>query len=268
MNVIQIYEMIRTMLDEHGSPRQDERSLYEAVNFAIEAIVNDRYDNLRIKKPYSFQAIQRVRDELFTLVNRTLNLTMSGDLLDYTVLNYPSNIRYLLDMSLKLSNGSEYFSTPIEYDTIGPTMRDPNKKPCIECTEARVYHNESSTGITFYWGDFYTAVTARFNYLKHPSVASHGNIRTTAYTWLINMSVIALDDTVYNGNTYYAGQAFTVIVATANQITSGRVVDGWTDTDLPQTLHHEIVARAAAFLAGSVENYQKFTFGKQEAEST
>lgn len=252
MNIIQQHERTRFYMDQVRSPRYLPETLNEALNVATLSIINDRYDNIkkmRRAKNYSFQAVQRVRDELYTIVKNSGAIVAAGNYLP--IASYPTDYKYMLQ-SWATIDGTEYRCSPTSYDE---DLDYAFKRPQISEPE-RVYWIESNLGVEILFGDSGTLASGRFWYISIPATVAHGIIRTAAYVYPANTTAICYTSTcVINAVTYTIGQTITVLAA--QTLTAGQAVDGYTNSDLPDTLHDEICRRAAEQLSGTAENYNK-----------
>ena len=248
--VIQMHAQIDRKLDFVSNTRFSENEYDQAINEAIEQIVNDRYDNIKKKRNYSAEAIQRVKDELFTLTVEAASLTITND-------NgaYPADYKHAYRV-VPVIDSVERETEEVSYNQLSEMQRNTYTKPDDDYTK----WIQNSTGITIYHGTG-TLNSIFLDYMKQPGKVSAGTIRqhieqgtgvlaaTTAY-------VVLKDKTVYDGNTYLKGEEFT---STANtDLTYGKVVakSNTTDSDLPLTIHKEIVDKAAPIMEGWIEDYQ------------
>ena len=68
MNIVQMIEKVRHWRDITASTRVTPEDIVMDINTAIDNIIRDRYDNFKVKKGYSFQSTQNLRDQLGDLV--------------------------------------------------------------------------------------------------------------------------------------------------------------------------------------------------------
>ena len=260
MNIIEMVERIKSYADIVGSPRHDWVSYEQNIYTAINQIVNDRFDAVkkdRREKKYAFQSVQRLRDELYTLVVNDQSVTPTGALIP--VANLPANFRFMLNVKPTIS-GTQYIADPLSYNEVREVSRDPYKRP--QLTEPyRVYYIESSTGISV----SYSMTSCKIDYIKNPVQISVGNRYTSSQVFAIGNVLIATEPTVYNSVAYDPGEIIT-IVAGFLSITSGEVAFGYTNCDLPVPLHEEVCKVAAGLFEKTVEDYNKGIILEKESD--
>lgn len=275
MNLVQQIERVRFWIDRTNSPRYDVNvHIIPALQSAEMAIVNDRYDNIKKmssgQQAYSFQALQRVKDELYTIVKKTTYLAATGDYISYN--QYPNDYQYILDVYARITNldfptppGQLYPTEPTTYDVLKTLERDPFNRPKLKYP-SRVAYIEGDQKLTFYWGDNNGALQdVFFYYLSYPTPVRYGTERNSTYIFTADTNVYAVITTVYNSITYLPGDPIFIDISVSNAITSGLVVEGCVDSELPQTIHEEVCKKAAGNLGGIVENFTKQSMLEQKA---
>jgi hypothetical protein len=266
MNIIEMIERVKSYNDIVASSRHDWVAYETNLNTAVNQVVNDRVD--AVKKPkqnknYSFQSIQRLRDELYTLVVPKYNIVPTGDII--AIGSYPTNLRFIVGVRLVIDSNT-YTAEALSYNEERDMQRDPYTKPQLT-DPYRVFYIESNTGLTCYYGDSGTFTASKIDYIKVPAKVNVG-IRWTAadlHNFVVGDIIIATEPTVYNGISYDPGELITIVVATL-VITSGEVVIGYTNSDLPEVLHEEVCKIAAGLFEKTVEDYNKGTILEREAE--
>lgn len=266
MNIVALHKKTAFFLDSEKSPRFSRKVEDKALNSAINDIVLDRYDNMRkSQKQYAFQTSQRLRDELYTIVQEKTGLTPTDNVLSVT-----SMTDYWLLLALEVSiSGTTINTIPLTYDERNVIENDPFTRPSIVYPE-RVYRIESSAGIEIIFGDTGTLVSGHSWYLKKPVKVLIGTEVSNGVTQIQpGTSILAWSDSVL---TVYIGGivAYTVNLAEEEEyanpagtsvdyikVTSGICYINYTDTDMPEMLHEEISRKAAAILSGNVENYNR-----------
>ncbi|MFA5036924.1 MAG: hypothetical protein WC479_07085 [Candidatus Izemoplasmatales bacterium] len=243
------------------SPRVTPQSIVEDIRSTINNIIKDRYDNFKIGKSYSFQSTQNLRDQLGDLVKQTSAIVAAGNLLPKTL--FPADYRHIVSTSIRV-DGKDYWAVPTTYDELRTLEVDPFSQPTIEIP-AQVYYTEQDLGLVVHWGTEGVLQSGYFYYIKHPAQVNYGTEYDSTHTFVVGNIVIAIEITVYNGVTYQIGQEIT-IVAGFLTITSGTVVIGYTNTDLPLLLHEEIALSAAQLGINITENYNKGTILERQNE--
>ena len=247
-------ERVDQLIDRTRTGRHTDVAYYNAINAAIDTILKDRIEPIRLPRKYSIQSSQRIRDELYTLVPAPVigNITLA-------TVTFPAD--YLYYLLLYVTADASFPATactPTSYNEISETKINPFLKP----SSTKLYFNENVGGLLVHTDTLTTLVNAPYElwYVKNPAVVSIGyqrdkilaggsvNNGTTYYVY---------EQTVYNGVTYEEGETF-VAGATAT-ITSGIVIVASVvvNCDLPVNMHEEVNKLAAAFLSGNVEDYQK-----------
>lgn len=249
MNAIYMRLEMDRLNDRVKSPRYQDDSYYSAINQAISLTCNDRIDNIKQRKPYSLQSIQRVRDELYTLIAPTVTLIPVAD-----VITFPADYYYHLYVECTI-DGKVNYAIPTDYNKIGPIKQSSLRKP----SDDKPYFNEVGTGLKISHGSG-TFTSATFDYLKKPARVSIGNegnkISAGASVLTPGSTYYVYDIAVHAGVTYYEGETF---VATLITLTSGTVIASVnvTNCDLPDLLQDEVIRLATAILTGTTENFAK-----------
>lgn len=251
MNPIQQIVEISKLNDRVRSARFNDDQYMSAINQAIELILNDRIDNIKNPKRYSLQSIQRVREELYTLVKNVTIVPVSN------IVAFPADYRYYLYLECTIDGESNY-ARPTNYNEIGPLKQNPFRKPSGE----KPYFNDVATGLFIHHtGTIFSS--ASLDYLKIPNVVSIGyeNNKVATGTLTNGTSYYVYEEGVYAGTTYYEGQT---VVGTGAALTSGIYipVSVCTSCDLPEHLQKEINRMASAIMQGTIEDYMK----KQQLE--
>lgn len=250
MNALQMRLKIDELNDRVKSPRFVDNKYYSAINQAIELTINDRIENIKIDKKYSLQSIQRIRDELYTLVKTGTIIIPIAD-----VLPFPADYYYFLYLECTI-NGSVNYARPTDYNKIGPLKSNSFKYP----SAVKPYYNEVGNGLKIDYGSG-TFTIGVLDYIKLPNTVSIGNegnkITSAGPTLNLGSNYYVYDEAVHNGITYYDGELF---IATATSLlTSGTVIESINvvNCDLPELLQNEIIRMASAIMNGTVEDYSK-----------
>ena len=167
LTTVQMHDYFAQLIDEVATGRFSTVQIDRFLNLSILDIVDDRIDNIKNDKPYGVQSVQRVRDELRTIVKTTTTLTIATTAFepDY-IISYPTDYRYglLLEVSI---GGVMYTSVPKTYDWIGGNKFNPHTKP----SPTRVRHIESDDKINVYTGGGVIA-SGQLIYVKNPTTVS------------------------------------------------------------------------------------------------
>lgn len=235
------------MIDRVNSPRYLDQEYYEAINLATSMIFEDRVNNIKIKKGYSFESEQRLRDEMYTLIKNVTGAP-SGNLIP---LPSDYNTAILVEPTIA---GTLQAARPLSYNELSFIERNPFK----QFSEETVFYIEQSTGLDIkYAGGSFSAYSLW--YLKNPATVTIGvesDKLTTGATLTSNVLYIVYNQSVYNGVTYYPGD---IITGTGIALTSGIVIPRsvTVDSDMPDKILPEICRLAGAILSGTVADYNK-----------
>jgi hypothetical protein len=225
----------------------------KAFNDAIQIFINDRFGDEDGRKPYSFQSMEQIRSDLFTLIkNSNPTITTTGTTTtrygSYTENHfvYPTDYQEMIAIWPTIDGYTDY-SRPTTYNEIGPLLNNSFRKP----TNKKTYFNEDATGFTVWRGTGGTFSSLKFEYLKAPatfSVGNESNIINAGPNLTIGLSYIAIDDSVQNGVTYTGGTQFTAAATTT--LTSGTVILAslTTPIELPVKVHDTICKMVSEIL--------------------
>jgi len=250
MNIVQMYFNASILNDRESSARfLDEQYMY-AINAAIVMTIEDRVDNIKKPKKYSLESVQRVRDELYTLIPPTSTIVPVGN-----VIAYPLDYSHFLKLQVVI-DGETSWVRPTNYNESGPLADNPWKKP----SNTKPYFDQDNAGIVIYRGATGSFTSALLDYLKTPAKATMGNetnkILPGALVLTIGLVYVAYDDSVHNGVTYVTGTTFTAV---STVLTSGTVIlySLVTNCDLPEKIHGEVVRLASAIMSGTISDMDK-----------
>jgi hypothetical protein len=245
MNIVQLHERIRFWSDRVATARFEPSDLDRSLNIALGDIIEEKYAGSKLLPKDSFQRTQKIRDELSNIV-KTSNPAMSLSTGKITILkaSLPNDYKYLLAIAMYDSTSVRHNCVPQTYDRENVTIPNPYRRVRTG-PFAKVYYNELSTGIIITHAFTANPSLVTIYYLAEPISFYYGVEYITGHDFTEADVVIAVsDEVVYNGITYYVGDAIT-IVAGHLQVTSGTVVFGYTLSDINTTLHETIARRAA-----------------------
>lgn len=253
-NAIQMMERISELIDRVKSARHPDREYMNAINDAISMTINDRIAPIRVARKYSVQSVQRVRDELYTLIPTPATGTPSSDIVPFPADYYA----YLL--LWQNINSIKQYCRPTNYNTEGALLDNPFLKP----SATKPYFNEYSAGLRVLHNSSGTMGTYELWYVKKPDVVSIGEERDkiTSGT-LTNLATYYVYDQVLlsapldSKTIYYPGE--TIIGNGVVTLTSGTVIlsTNVINCNLPGNIHEEIILRAAASISGDSEMWNK-----------
>jgi hypothetical protein len=204
-NVVEMLEDIDLILDRTRSPRFEITDKVRALNMAQDKVINDRYDNVKREKRYSFQTYERIRSELRTIVAHKAVATVASE-----VVAFPADFLYLLGLHPTIDS-VEVTADPMTYDEDVIIQNDPFDKPTKEIPR----YLESNAGIKVYH-DGTTFTAAKISYLQIPTVMYMGETSYSTPTAFVNGQVLYVDagTVTYNLIDYTVGDTFTIATAT------------------------------------------------------
>lgn len=258
MNVISMHDRIQFYCDKMLSPRfQSDFHYDQSLNIAQDKIIQDKYDNIKQHKMYGFQVVQKVRDDLRTIV-KTVPLVPTGNLLAY-----PSDYLYELALAVTI-NGVEYSSTSTAYNRVNVLDENSFTQQTVE----HPTHIEDVNGITVMFGTSGTFTAANLSYLSIAPPISKGLVNITASPTALTLGktyYVTVGTVTVNSVNYSVGQEFLANVTTVMTGT-GTVIE-IANCVLPISCHEELCRYASSLLIGTVEGYPQSKFLKSEAES-
>ena len=260
ISTIQLMNEIFNLIDRDGSARFSDEKVIKAINTAIDRIVEDRLGNIKIKKNYSFESIQVVRDQLYTLIPPTLNIVPAGN-----IVAYPADYNYLLKLSCTI-DGETNVARPTSYNAQGLMYENPHSKP----TNVKPYFDQNLSGFTIFReednsGSF---TQAQLDYVKNPDVVSIGNesnkISFGAGVLVAGTTYIVYEQSVHNGITYVEGDTF---VAANTNLTSGIVIPNSiiVNSNLSIKLQYEVISMAASIMQKSISQFNEGVLLEKDA---
>lgn len=257
MNIIQLHERVRFWADIVGSSRFEASDIDNAVNSAMNDIVEEKYQGSRLQaKGDSFQRTQKLRDELSALVKKSDSsvvgaisfTTPAGPHSLIPVASLPTDYKYLLAIAMFNTAGTtKYNCWPVTHDRINIIDSNPFRRPRLTPIPKQ-YYVEGSDGITIMHVIVPAPAKAVIYYLAEATQWKSGSERTALDVFVPGTIVIVSSlEAVYAGTTYYIGDQVT-IQAPNLQITSGTVMESYVNSDINKNLH-ELIARKGAINA-------------------
>lgn len=256
MNVVQLHERVRFWLDTVGSARFEPFDIDNAVNAAMNDIVDQKYQSSRVAgRGDSFQRSQKLRDELSSIVKAVqINTTGSVSPALAPKASFPADYKYLAAISV--FNGNTYNCWPLTYDRLNVIQANPYRRP-RQVPFAKQYYVESETGISIHHSLSANPTSVTIHYISQPIQWAYGIDYTSSKSFVAGNVVIASSESVvYNGATYLRGTAITIVTGHEN-ITSGTVVYDYTNSNINLPLHEEIARKAATFALISIKEFDK-----------
>lgn len=244
MTIFELHERVKFWIDTVGTVRFEYFDIDNALNVAIDNKWQESYGSNRIMNHAdSFQKIQRIRDELGAFVQRitlTSGLSLNTSSGIKTIVKSVTDYGYLLSLKVTSENG-EFAGIPISLKRKNILHQNPFRS--ITSTLSRkCYYSELDGNIELI-DNVGTISDVEMYYLATPNIVSYGAERTVGFVFDSTREVIAITNVSYGTSYKYSGDKFTITSGTS--IGSGKVIDGYVECNLRNTLHEEISRRAA-----------------------
>ena len=259
MNVVELHDRTDFWVDRTKSARFSAKQRDDALNIAQDDLVKDRYDNIKNVTGYSFQSVQRLRDELRTLIPAPAILTPVNN-----IITIPSDYRHEIMLRVTI-NGKERGSEPTDYDEFNTIENNPFEKSEINFPK----HLEQGNTIELFFGSFGTFTQARLFYLKQPAdilndvlnvITAGVGVLTIGATYFVNVGPIT-----HNAVTFQTGATFTAV--NADFVGPGTVYL-IVNSELPVNMHEELAKTAGAILSDTVADRQRTAALNAEADKS
>lgn len=267
MNIVQLHERVRFLVDVVSSTRFESTDIDNAINISLDNKVRESYDQSRLQnRSDAYQVVQRVRDELGPLVKKLTKdngLTINSS--DISLSDSVDNYRYLLAFRIKDTSGSWYNLYPLSHDRINVIPVNPYRR--VRLTPFPKFYYIEREGLWEIQHNLETIEDAEIYYLSDPTSYRYGQEDSGSKTFSENDVVYAVEETVYNGTTYTIGQKI-VIVAGALSITSGTVLWDYDQSEIRASTHEEIARRGAIQCLLTAKQYDKAKALQSEIIST
>jgi len=252
MNAWIMLNRVKNHLNRTRSPRQSEERISWALTTAMWRYINDRVDNIKKsvrEKTYSFEMVQRVKDELQSLVLKgSVPIDPDGKIL------LPPSYYYEVGLRVQI-NGVWRNSTPTDVGEWTNSERNVYQRPTIEHPRHIIYQGE----VEVKWGGELITLGSltEFWYLFAPPDIYVSEISLTNADTLLVGKMYAVDSgsVVYGGTTYVEGDSFQTGALTS--FTGTGTVRLVVNCLLPFQAHEEIVLWASELLAETVENFNR-----------
>ena len=247
MNSLEMFATVQMHLDTAKNPRYNDWTMVKAINSAIVRVVEDRIDNIKTPTGYSFEQVQRVTDELRSLVPNPVTIIPTNT----NQLVLPADYRHALLVNATVSGVTAY-AKPIDHLTLGTIDRNPFTRP--KADNYKFYQENTHINVLYGTGTF---TTADLTYIKNPNTVSIGR-ENDKLTGGLTVGVIyaVYEDCEHNGVVYNTGDLFTAVNA---NLAYGIVVPNsvLVNSDVPTILHEEICLVTCSILNNSVDDYNK-----------
>ncbi len=163
MNAATMEDRVRFYLNQQKSPRIEQGfHINQALNIAQTKFIEDRVDNIKKAKQrgssYYFEAVERVKSELYTIVVNTGFVPPVGN-----TVAIPTDFFYELNLQVIL-DGEMYWSTSKTYNEYQEISRNSFTAPNIEFP----VHIRSNNGVVVDYGVVGLFSNSNLIYLKNP----------------------------------------------------------------------------------------------------
>ena len=246
MNIVEQHAKMDLWLDRPRSARFQPGDRDSALISAADRILRDNYDNIRKETGYSFQSVQRLRDQLRSLIVSS-TVVPTGN-----VITYPADYRHELLVQVTL-NGIITGSRPTTYDEIESIKANPFEKPELEHPR----HLEIGNTAEVFFGTYGTFSAATIHYIKQPVDVFRGTTSIIASPTALTVGVlyyVEVGPVTHNSVIYQAGQTFTAVNTTLTGAGSVIVI---VNSELPANMHEEQARVAASILSGDSGDYNR-----------
>lgn len=261
MNIVELHERIRFWTDTVQSTRFESSDIDNAINAAMNDIVEQKYYSTRKGKGDSFQRTQKIRNELQSLVKLLDTDTPGAILVNYTgyseitATSYPSDYKYLLCISI-YKDSIAYNCWPITYDRVNSFPNNPFRRVRSNIFP-KAYYNESARGITITHA-LTSPDKAIFYYLAQATQWAYGIEYNFTHSFVNGQPfIITSESAVYNGGTYLRGTKVIVQPIPNLNLTSGTAVSDFVDSDVNTNLHEMIARQAAVNLMITIQKFDQ-----------
>lgn len=252
MNTYTIIQSAFEGMNRSRSARFDERRMKINLSRATDMFVRDRYNNFKDlrKRGRYFEAMQRIKDDLSTLV-------VQDDALSFTnnIIPLPDNYRHELGLEVligglwKSADAITHSEKAVVYENYH-TRPGPDRAVYYQIGRTLVVDNANNMPIQ----------QVRLTYLRNPVRAfvndNPTNLIVAGPTVLTSgVKYVVVNNSVTHATVTYNEEESFVAIGTA--LTGAGSVAVMQDTDIPSHAHEELSEILVAVLSGNVENYLK-----------
>jgi hypothetical protein len=161
MTAAELRLRVRFYLNQLASPRVDDIvHINQGLNAAQVKFIEDRVDNIKQaafhNRKVFFEAVERVRSELYTIVITPAPIVAVANVIALPVPPSPFPFYYELALALNYSNGQTEWSTAKSWNEFQELERNSFTKPSVEYP----IHVRSNAGMTAYFGQTVLTLTS------------------------------------------------------------------------------------------------------------
>lgn len=261
MNIVELHERVRFWTDLVQSSRFEPSDIDNALNAAMNDIVEQKYYSTRRGRGDSFQRTQKVRNELQTLVKFLDTDTPGAILQNYSgyseipYTSYPTDYKYLLCIAI-YDGSTKYNCWPLTYDRENAFPDNPFRRARIDMFP-KAYYNESARGIKITHA-IPSPTKAIFYYLAQATQWAYGIEWGITHSFSLGQTfIITSESAVYNGGTYLRGTQVVAQPTPSLNLTSGTAVSNYVNSDVNSNLHEMIARQAAVNLMITIQKFDQ-----------
>ena len=266
MNIVEMHNVVSSITDQVSRTRFEDWQIDQAINFASENIVKNRYDKESVRglDQMYFDKNAQVRDELRNSI-KSEKINMSNNTIPKSSL--PDNYWIMVDLEVKFEDGKISYPYPVSYNQSRSLNKDPYLRPNNE-EPLRCYIKEVDGDKQIIHNREYNVNQVTLYYLAHPKKVTIGERYTfneekgskygfTGSIRFVAGSRLKLDHD-YVGTYYIAMYEIPNINMALTTITGILYLDSsLVNSDLPDILHQEICNDAAQILLQQASDYKK-----------
>lgn len=239
-----------------------------AVNDVVQEFIFENLGDKENRNPKNFQWIDRINDQLFTLIKTGTPALVNGTPIvnkyystKVSTMAFPADYSDFVALTLVV-DGLTVYARPTTFNKLQPMLNDSFRHP----TPDNVWYNWNATGLTVYYNG--TASSASLVYIKDAtdySIGQEANLIDGPIA-LPAGNYYATAPCVYNSVSYQIGD----VIVGGSLLASGQVipVSVTSPVDLPDQVHEEIAKRASVKMLIASGNYPSAQAVQSEANKS
>lgn len=248
-----------------------------AMNDVVQEFINQNLGDKQQRDPRNFQWVQRISDNLYTLIKIAAPTTTNGTVITnkyYSTLPitfpFPADYSDFISVTAIIDSYTVY-GRPTTYNLLQPMLNDSFRHP----TNSKMVYLESPAtggafGMTLFRANSGSMASVSLTYIKAPtdfSIGQESNLIAAGGALTNALVYYATSVSVYAGITYQVGASIT---GTGAALTSGDVILSTLTAapDLPTNTHEELCKRCATKMLNAINEYQESQAIEQEANKS
>ena len=244
MNILELHRKTLFYINQQKSARFLSDSVDGAINDATTQLINQKFLAYRNALSY-FEANQRIKDELYTIVVKDLPIVPVNN-----ILAIPTDYFHEVGISVVI-DGSTYPAYPVLQKEVNVNPTNFYTRPSLE----NITFEQTQNGFTIIYGNAGVLTQGKLTYLQVPPQVFISSVAiTSGLNVLVDGSsyLVTAGQVTNNGNIYNVDDVFTAV---GTAMTGGGTVVLVQNSILPSTFQLEIAIFAASILAASVKDY-------------